>query len=297
MYIDKNAYTDASNSLAYGGTDDFDDCSAPCVACPVGYFSEPSKYKDGCTPCQAGKYGNQIGQVFCKDCPKVLQKRKAELGLAQSVSLADTLSQRGSLNAKTAQGGKFDSNGEAETLRDSLLHCQDCPHGRYTGNPEGTPFEKLECDACPAGYFTITGQNVDSSKCQSCPVGKYNPAAGLDASSCKDCEVGKFNDWGAMIMPFNGKDCPNEPVLSIHSIPDSQDTLSKRIATCKDLCKSNLECKGVSVDSEEKTCTLRVSTCGNMGISGPILFFTRTQTIACKSCFAGLYQDDTGMHR
>ena len=126
-----------------------------------------------------GKYTDQIGQLFCKDCP---------LG-----RFANPTSSRGKQSLQDGcsgicPSGKYgDSVGSIGPAENS---CTTCPPG--TQNPHNASEaskhdDASDCTACPQGFYA---DKVMLDACKSCTPGKFQTGHG--SSSCKSCPKGAY---------------------------------------------------------------------------------------------------------
>ncbi|GMH95941.1 hypothetical protein TL16_g13256, partial [Triparma laevis f. inornata] len=172
-----------------------------CLNCEAGTFSEQgSTY---CSICSSGKYSTAVS-VACTSCPsgKYITDDAADTSLhADLTSCLDceagksstppasdcpvicstgTHSPPGS-SCLDCESGKFNEKVQQES-------CTNCGTGRYsttTGN-----MVESNCRNCEPGK--ASAEEVRTSPCPACPVGKSAPAPGLDL--CPICPAGTYSD-------------------------------------------------------------------------------------------------------
>lgn len=87
----------------------------------------------------------------------------------------------------------------------SAVLCDQCPSGYFQPRKGQGYYNPTICTECPVGYFSGTGwancgiqcppgsfQVITTKTCESCPLGKYQGAAGQ--STCDICPGGKFSN-------------------------------------------------------------------------------------------------------
>ena len=84
--------------------------------------------------------------------------------------------------------------------------CKTCPWGKYSSNQTGftecavctlNSFTEATCAGCPAGYYdngSGVPSFVDTSGCESCPIGKFATEVGQE--SCEQCATSGFTTGG-----------------------------------------------------------------------------------------------------
>ena len=152
-----------------------------CHACPMGSSctlgaNDPTRCAAGtfsdalgvssCGQCSAGTYQGDEGSTVCATC--------TQGGYCPVGATAPTLCEAGSY-------------GNASGLM-SQANCTVCPRGHACSIGATSP------DACLPGTFAA---NLSSSRCERCPFGSYQRAAGT--SSCSDCGPGLFCPPGSSI--------------------------------------------------------------------------------------------------
>ena len=206
--------------------------------CLPGLYSG-SDNQATCSLCQAGKYTPDSGNTACLDCTP------------------GYLCVEGS-SAPQPCGGGTHAN-QTVLMRDGFLgtldDCVICPRGTFC--PVGTN----EPTDCAAGTFN---DQLNASKCDSCPGGEYQDAGG--STACKACTGGNFCPPGASAeLPCLAGTYSTAPNLD-------------EAADCTD-CPAGSAC---STGSTEHT----VCAAGTYTATG--------NQPACTPCAGGEYQDGTG---
>ena len=158
---------------------------ASCGTCAAGKHRGENQWFECagyCFNCPAGKFQDETGQGWCKDCAT----------------------------------GKYAT--DAVRTTECTLNKNSCGTGKYH---VGDTSVAGSCDSCPTGRFQDEGSHYLTS-CKLCPQGKYGDTTGLTSeSSCKSCPaatpqsgVGSTasSDCKPATCPFgqqNGGDNPN----------------------------------------------------------------------------------------
>ena len=150
-----------------------------CIICPDGkYQSDATAPRDAVSSCDAdcerGKQSNTL-RTQCEICPK------------------GKMSTSASTQCVKCPIGKYNNGGSDATLASNFFACISCPDGLAFNQTSVKLLEKLtDCSAsdvstaCPAGKST----NADSSVCEICAAGTYNPIS--RQNSCTVCDAGKY---------------------------------------------------------------------------------------------------------
>jgi len=161
--------------------------NSTCV-CSAGYYTNSSS--GDCVACPAGKYQDTQNQTECKPCGD--SQFNVETGKSACTQ------------CKTCGAGKYVSiNCTATQNRD----CGSCTAGK-TSNAGA--MQESDCFNCSAGQFSRGGE-----VCSPCPVGTYNPFAGMQI--CMFCAIDNWAPPGSTSMTACRS--PKSPQSTCSNIP------------------------------------------------------------------------------
>ena len=174
-----------SYDSTYGTSSSVADCT-PCTPGRYRYITQKlGEY--GCEKCPDGKYADEYGSEYCKDCPVGKQ------GLGTFYV--------GATVCESCSPGKFSFSGS---------FCDDCPIGKHPDTSASS------CVYCSPGKYADTIIS-SASDCLECDFGKYSTsgvcvdcvdgtfANSKGSSTCSSCSAGQYSEggyWG--IDPLNG---------------------------------------------------------------------------------------------
>ena len=158
-------------NIGYYGTNG----SAPCVACPAGYYQNSTKVT-ACIACPVASYQSSTASTGCVQCPTGYSTMTPGSPACQACSPGTYRSQP-QTPCISCSVGTYQPNAQS-------TFCISCGVGSYQGTVGSS-----SCVSCPPGYF---GNTSGASVCQLCPVGKY--FNGTNATSCMACVAGKFTN-------------------------------------------------------------------------------------------------------
>lgn len=180
-----------------------------------------------CSQCSPGKYFSALG-----NCEKCQGGKYSTYGVANATGCLSCdvgeFSEAGSSSCSTCPEGKYSNVGS--------YSCIDCPSGKKKSGLVGN--ETTACDTCEVGKFQPSKGQVS---CQDCPEGTYQDSKGqpvcnicpegtyqdsLGETICKSCSVGKYNN----------KEGQNNSVACVQCTPGyyTADTASFECQTCPD---------------------------------------------------------------
>ena len=184
----------------------------------------PTPALKSCQNCPVGKYITDYGN--CEPC----QGGKYSAANATGCLSCDAgkFSQPGSLSCSPCDAGKFSQPGSSS--------CSPCPEGKKNSSLPGN--ETTACDACEVGKFQPSTGQVS---CQDCPVGQYQNSG--SQSVCKSCPIGKYQDSSGetickscSVGKYNNKEGQNNSVACVQCTPGyyTNDTATVECQTCPD---------------------------------------------------------------
>eukprot|EP01048_Picozoa_sp_COSAG05_P016766 COSAG05_NODE_2202_length_3405_cov_29.546884_1_plen_380_part_00 len=182
-----------------------------CGDCPSG--SATLTDHGSCEQCPAGKYqtesrGNYPIPHSLDDSDHYASDLNFQFHMCQQCSTGEYVDVAGRTACVLCSSGT-QSNGartqceacDAGTYSNPPLHittCRTCGTGQYQPEPSSSSCtacggsvdsSRTHCEPCAAGEFAVSG----SGPCQTCPMGRYQPSAGL-RSSCIACAAGQSSD-------------------------------------------------------------------------------------------------------
>ena len=150
--------------------------SSGCTFCPEGkfYFNPPLitinlpyefpgiEAGETCFDCQPGMYADSLGSLSCTDC---------DFGKYQDQTVSGS--------CKSCLPGKM-----SPRISTSEGDCMDCTAGKYS--------DDTQCSLCDEGKTSNEG-SASASDCVACDTGTYSSGDRI----CENCELGKFSGVGA----------------------------------------------------------------------------------------------------
>ena len=211
-----------------------------CTDCDTGQY-QSNFQTTSCLPCIPGTYTDELGTLECKHCP---------------INFFSNISKQTS--CKQCELGK--------TSYEKSSGCQSC-----NGGEAGAL-----CAKCLPGEFRA-GSDQDSSTCDLCDAGKYQPNKGQ--ASCLPCVPGMYqSEQGqASCLQCNINTFANETLQrSCHLCSTGQFADKKGSATCR-------LCIGGTAGASCEKC-----------FAGKFRSGSDAQAVICHHCRPGYFQDTSG---
>lgn len=261
------------------GSSDVSDCKH----CTAGKFSTTGS--SSCKDCTAGRYTNTNSRGSCNSCPTGFYAGSSGLSKCTECDAGKYEDITGSYSCKSCSPGKMSTTGmgacENCTIGrySDVTQCSLCDEGKASG--QGSP-SASDCVACRTGTYSNenrtctnctvgTFQNEEgSAQCKACNVGRYGNYTA--DKSCTDCQHGKYQDEK---QKTTCKSCTAGLYQNTKGNPACKHCVTGRYskevgAIISSVCIPYVE--NNILDNMEETCSLRVSTSGQGGLTKCPLF-------------------------
>ena len=236
--------------------------------CPAGKY-QPNRGQLECIACDEGDYQDETGQIKCKGC--AIGKTTSNTGeiICQGCAVGKVSDTYGSDDCTACDLGMY---------QDELAQqkCKDCPIGRYT-NVE----ETVECKECPFGKYQ---DEEKQEKCTACAIGKYQNIGGK--TECKNCAVGRYQNTEGSTTTCTV--CGGGKYQNAEGKTECKSCVAGKFAlTGKDFCEGcgNGQYQLYEGQSECTKCEK------GRAYERPSLYDANTD---CESCGAGKFTEDDG---
>jgi hypothetical protein len=149
-----------------------------CFECPTGFF-QPSPGQASCSACSPGKAQPQPRSTTCLFCPERTATHPGYFGKDPEMSACHECAEGtqavepGSTRCTICMAGTFGR------------HCSACQPGQYR-SPQDT--DSTRCQSCPAGYYQ---PEIFQASCLPCSPGLYQDILG--SAECTNCASGQFS--------------------------------------------------------------------------------------------------------
>lgn len=182
-----------------------------CKPCDKGYSTNNLTAQVGCAACDVGKYSDVLGAAICKSCHDNSHSERGYENclcvpgfyLNQTQPYACNKCQPGSYKNTTSNTNCTLCSPGTYQPESGQTSCLSCPENHFQSN-----FGSIKCETCesffnyyePTPAIAPTGSSTcfctpghylsSSSRCVSCPPGKFKATIGND--ECELCADGKY---------------------------------------------------------------------------------------------------------
>ena len=155
--------------------------STSCTKCIPGRFQSNEQQAE-CLECLAGQYSDTLGAIRCNQP----DAGYIAVGDSSVAKVADGWYRVCSANGACTSSEPCKVGTFRELTAKVIDHCQICPVGwsSFGGS--------IACFPCAKGKYR--SENLQSLRCEECPLGQFQPQEQTGSISCQDCPIGWNND-------------------------------------------------------------------------------------------------------
>lgn len=285
--------------------------AAALVKCPKGTFCDYSTTVAKPTPCPAGMFNGEPGQLICKYCPAGSYCEQTDMTLPCTKTPCPKI--KTCTSPKQCPIGTYSSVKGTITTQGAttVTTCQPCHQGTSCPN-KGMAME-VPCLAgtyssmgpAPGVVYTPTGGSsatLGSTKCEKGPAGKYSPNTGaINANSFLACPAGSYCPAGAS----SANACPPGYYCDVASLSEAKpcpagtygDSVGQTNPQCKGACNAGYYCAQSSVSATQAQCPVGYYCPGGNvnfpSIECPAGSFCPAGSSAPSPCLPGTYNRNT----